>query len=153
MTRLPIVIFAALFLPGTPAVKQPLIVLPNAHYAVHEQIRARIENMNDQPISICVEYGQWSMKDGKLETTPLPFIVQRKLGSKWSALLIGPDVGSNRHSRVLDPKESAEFPFRLNDGGDIRLVLEYWPGSKGDWICGPDPKGGKRATSTTFLVR
>ena len=32
--------------------------------------------------------------------------------------MIGPDVGSVRSSVVLEPGQSHEFPFRLNDKGE-----------------------------------
>jgi hypothetical protein len=153
VARVPAAILAGLLLSLASAIQKPSVVLPSTRYAVHEQIRARIENTNDRPISICVEYGQWSMNDGNLETTPSPFIVQRKSRAKWNTLIIGPDVGSSRHSKVLEPGESAEFPFRLNEPGNMRLVLQYWPGSRDDRICGSARRDSKEVASETFLVQ
>jgi len=84
-----------------------------------------------------------------METTPIPFYVQRKSGRKWSALLIGPDIGSLRSSVVLEPGQSHEFPFRLNNKGEMRLVLDYWIGEK-DVNCKNPPKGGKKTQSKIF---
>lgn len=38
--------------------------------------------------------------------------------------MIGPDVGSSKSPEVLDPGKSMEFPFRLGDSGQMRLLLE-----------------------------
>lgn len=87
------------------------IALPASQFKVHEQIRAKIRNLSRNSVTYCMEYGQTSMNNGEVESTPSPFLVQRKDGSKWNTLLIGPDVGSIRTTVVLDAGESHEFPF------------------------------------------
>ena len=83
----------------------------------------------------------------------MPFSVQSKTGHKWSTLLIGPDVGNLLTPRVLDPGQSDEFPFRLLDKGEMRLVLNYWIGEKKELNCKNPSRGRKEARSKVFLVR
>lgn len=79
--------------------------------------------------------------------------MQRKDGSRWNTLLIGPDIGSIRHAVVLDAGESYEFPFRLNDGrGTMRLALYYWKGSASNLDCGAVLKGANHIVSQSFEV-
>jgi len=59
------------------ATAQVKISLPAQKYKAQEQIRAKVENMSDSAITFCVEFGQTSMKDGEVESTPSPFLVQR----------------------------------------------------------------------------
>ena len=126
--------------------------IPAVRYAVHEQILAKIENSTAWPVTYCVEYGQTSINKGEVEATPSPFLVQRKDGSKWNTLLIGPDVGSGRHAVVLDAGDSHEFPFRLNDAGVMRLALRYWRGSMPGLDCGAPPKHAEKVLSPHFAV-
>jgi hypothetical protein len=90
--------------------------------------------------------------EGEAEASPSPFLVQRKNGSNWNTLFIGPDVGSSRHAVVLDAGKSHEFPFRLNDSGTLRLVLYYWQGSTPDLDCGGTTKRAKQIVSKPFVV-
>ena len=128
------------------------VKIPSAKFAIHEQIRATVENVTNTPVTYCVEFGQRSMKGDEVETTPSPFLVQQKNGSKWNTLLIGPDVGSSRHAVVLDAGESHEFPFRLNDAGTMRLALWYWRGSMPGLDCGAPPKHAEKVLSRPFAV-
>ena len=152
MMRRNLIVLALLAIAATAAGRRPQIRIPTGRYAVHEQIHAKIENDTKDSVTYCVEYGQTSMNDGEVEATPSPFLVQRKDGSQWNTLLIGPDVGSSRHAVVLDAGESHEFPFRLNDAGTMRLALWYWRGSMPDLDCGAPPKHAEKVLSRPFAV-
>ena len=67
--------------------------------------------------------------------------------------MIGPDVGSFRNPEVLAPGKSLEFPFRLNDSGQMRLRLSYWNGSLPGLNCHAPRKGAKQVTSAYFTRR
>jgi hypothetical protein len=115
------------------AICQVQVTVPAQSFKASERIAAKVANVGDHEILYCVEFGQTSFKGPGVEnteTTPIPFYVQRKSGGRCSTLMIGPDVGSARSSVVLEPGQSHEFPFRLNDKGEMRLVLEYWIGEK-----------------------
>jgi len=133
---------------------QARIIVPRPSFKVSEQIAAKITNIGHQQISYCVEFGQWSAKelgaDG-IEATPIPFYVQRKSAGKWSTLPLGPDIGSLRKSALLQPGESHEFPFRLSNKGQMRLLLAYWIG-KTDLNCENLPQGEKKTRSKSFFV-
>ena len=88
---------------------QVKIVVPAEHYKVEDEIRATVRNLGDRPITICVEFGQTSIKTGDVLSTPSPFWVQQYRSGKWSTLLNGPDVGSIRAPVVLEPGQSREF--------------------------------------------
>ena len=78
------------------------IRIPQQHYKQHGSIAVVIANKSTQYVSFCVEYGHWSFQDSdRIETTPTPVYVQRKGKRGWGTLLIGPDVGSMRHSVSL----------------------------------------------------
>jgi len=117
---------------------QVRVVIPKRHFQPKEQIRATLENHTSQAITVCVEFGQHSPKGHTIESTPIPFFVERNDNGKWSVLLIGPDVGSRLAPVELDSGKSLEFPFRLNDEGKMRLRLDYWAGSLPDMKC-PGP--------------
>jgi hypothetical protein len=121
----------------------------------HQQIPVTISNAGRNNVSYCVEFGQWSLKTGSgeagdIESTPIPFYVQKQSGYKWGTLLIGTDVGSRKSAVVLKAGESQQFPFRLGDHGRMRLVLDYWHGEN-DSVC-KFPKGKKTARSKIFVV-
>jgi hypothetical protein len=137
---------------ATGAIAQVKITFPAQRYKLHEQIRAKVENMGNNPVTFCVEFGQTSMKDGEVESTPSPFLVQRNDNGRWGTLLIGPDVGSARAAVVLEAGESKEFPFRLNGSGKMRLRLNYWHGSFPILDCRAQPKGSKLLTSAVFTI-
>jgi hypothetical protein len=137
------------------AICQVQVTVPAQSFKASERIAAKVANVGDHEILYCVEVGQTSLKGPgveNMETTPIPFYVQRKSGRKWSTLLIGPDIGSLRSSVMLEPGQSHEFPFRLNDKGEMRLVLDYWMGEK-DVNCKNPPKGGKKTQSKIFAVQ
>jgi hypothetical protein len=142
-----------LFSISTVALAQVQVTLSSKGFGVEEEIHAKVVNGRANPITFCVEYGQWSPKNGELESTPSPFVVQRYSASKWSTLLIGPDVGSSRHSLELQAGKSEEFTFRLNNVGKIRLLLYYWRGSVSESACSVPEKGAKRIFSETFTVK
>ena len=151
MMRLILTLGLSLIL-GTAAIAQVKITFLAKQYKVHEEIHARVENTGNSAITFCVEFGQTSMKGGEVESTPLPFWVQRNDNGKWGTLLIGPDVGSIRAYLVLEAGESKEFPFRLNDSGRMRLRLNYWRGSFPNLNCHAPPKGSKLLTSAVFTI-
>ena len=134
------------------AIARVKITFPAQRYKQHEQIRAKVENMGNTAVTFCVEFGQTSMKGYEVESTPLPFLVQRNDNGRWGTLLIGPDVGGFRGAVVLEAGESQEFPFRLNDSGRMRLRLYYWHGSFTDLGCRAQRKGSKPLTSTVFTI-
>ena len=137
---------------ATSASAQVKITFPAQQYKLHEQIRAKVENMGNSAVTFCVEFGQTSMKDGGVENTPSPFLVQRNDKGRWGTLMIGPDVGSARAAVVLEGGESKEFPFRLNDSGRMRLRLTYSHGSFPTLDCRAQPKGSKLLTSAVFTI-
>jgi hypothetical protein len=137
---------------ATAASAQVKITVPAQQYKAHDEIHAKVKNTGNNAVTICVEFGQTSMKAGEVETTPSPFWVQRNDNGKWSTLMIGPDVGSARASVVLEAGESKEFPFRLNDSGQMRLRLNYWRGSIPKLNCHRPPKDSRLATSSAFNV-
>jgi hypothetical protein len=137
---------------ATTASAQVRIIVPAPQFKVHDEIHAKVENTGSNAVTFCVEFGQTSMKEGDIESTPSPFWVQRSDNNKWGTLLIGPDVGSARASVVLQPRESRVFPFRLNDTGKMRLRLNYWRGSIPKLDCHAPAKGAKLVTSRVFTI-
>lgn len=134
------------------AAAQVKISIPKRSFRPEEQIQAKLENQSSQPISICVEFGQWSPKAGSLESTPSPFLVEVKRNGRWSVLLNGPDIGSNPQSVEMESGKSLDFPFRLIEKGTLQLRLEYWVGSR-DVKCNGREKGSARhLRSATFTV-
>jgi hypothetical protein len=144
------VAFALFYATGLAA--QVRIVVPKRQYQPEEQIKARLENRSSRPITICVQFGQWSPKEGTIESTPSPFLVEQRGNGRWSVLLIGPDVGSNSQPVEVGSGKSLDFPFRLRDRGTMRLRLDYWIGSGPDVNCKDPTRGTKRLRSTTFTV-
>jgi hypothetical protein len=131
----------ALLLLATSLSAQVRVVIPKRHYQSQEQIPANLENQTSQPITVCVQIGQWSPKGDTIESTPSPFFVERNDKGKWGVLLNGPDLGSNSQPVEVDSGKSLEFPFRLNGEGTMRLRLDYWIGSRPDMKCiGPPPR-------------
>lgn len=119
----------------------------------YEKIEATLENSGSKPVTFCIEVGQTSPKgSGEVETTPMPFWVQRNKDGRWGTLMIGPDVGSFKLPQVLDPRKSMEFPFRLGDSGQMRLRVSYWQGSLPGLDCHAPPKGARLVTSAVFDV-
>jgi hypothetical protein len=132
---------------------QVRVVIPKAHYRPQERIPAKLENQTSRPITVCVQFGQWSPKGDTIESTPSPFFVERNDNGKWSVLLIGPDVGSNAQPVEVDSGKSMEFPFRLNGEGTMRLQLDYWIGSRPDLNCSGPVKETRHLRSATFTLR
>jgi hypothetical protein len=126
-------VLAVVLLFSSVALSRVSVSTPGAEFKSHDQINVQITNEGKNTVSYCVEFGQHSFKNGRggvqdMETTPIPFYVQRQNGRSWGTLLIGPDIGSSRHAVVLKPGESQHYPFRLSDRGRMRLVLDYWDG-------------------------
>jgi hypothetical protein len=132
------------------AVAQVKVTLSSAHFSSEERIEARIVNAGGGAISFCVDAGQWSMHDGKVEATPTPFLVEKWTGKKWG-ILIRPDVGRMPMPQLLDSGAELVFPFRLGEKGSARLLLYYWRGDRKD-VCDPSAKRRKIARSQAFSV-
>jgi hypothetical protein len=141
----------SIFLHGA-AVAQVRIAASAQHDGLQEEIHARVENVGNRAVTFCVEFGQTSPRGGEIESTPSPFWIRRKRNDKWSNLTTSPDVGSKRAAVVLEVGESKDFPFRINDGGMLRLRLNYWYGSIPSMDCHAPPKGAKLATSKVFMA-
>jgi hypothetical protein len=139
----------SLFLPGV-AVAQVRIAASAKPYGLQQEIHARVKNVGKRAVTFCVEFGQTSLRGDEIESTPSPFWIQSKQNDKWSTLTTGPDVGSKRTAVVLEAGESRDFPFRINDGGMLRLRLNYWHGSIPNMDCHAPPKEAKLATSEIF---
>jgi hypothetical protein len=152
MTRHVMITSLLWLLSSLTAIAQVKITVPEQRYKVHEEIHAAVENSGTNPITICVEFGQTSPTGNNIESTPIPFYVQRHDAGKWGTLFIGPDIGSIRRAVVVDGGKTLKFPFRLNSTGQIRLRLKYWSDSKLDLDCTRQTKGAKLATSTSFSV-
>ncbi len=147
--------FVIVFLLSPFALSQVRVSMLGTDFKSHEQIDVKITNAGTSTVSYCVEFGQFSFKTGTgtvedMENTPIPFYVQKQNGGRWSTLLIGPDIGGSRHAVVLKAGESQQYPFRLNDHGRMRLVLDYLRGEN-DRVC-ENPKGKKTTRSNIFVV-
>ena len=127
------------------------IRIPQQRYKQHDRIDVLIVNPSTKPVSFCVEYGHSSFRDANhTESTPTPVYVQRKDKRGWGTLLIGPDVGSMKHSASLGAGESQQYPFRLSDAGEMRIMVDYWIGES-DRTC-QQPTGRKTAKSRVFVI-
>jgi hypothetical protein len=153
MARLILAFLVLLLILPTVAIAQLKITVPAQQYKVQEKIPAKVENKGNGAVTLCVEAGQTSPKEGEIESTPSPFWVQRSSDGKWGTLMIGPDVGSLRAAVVLAAGKSKEFPFRLNESGRMRLRLNYWRGSIPNLDCHAPPKGLKLVTSAVFTIK
>jgi hypothetical protein len=142
----------ALLLLATSLSAQVRVVIPKRRYQPQEQIPAKLENQTSRPITVCVQFGQWSPKSDTIESTPSPFFVERNDNGKWSVLLNGPDIGSNPQPVEVDSGKSMEFPFRLNGEGIMRLRLDYWIGSRPNAKCNGPAKDTKHLRSATFTL-
>jgi len=133
------------------AFEQLEIRIPRQRYKQHDRIDVVIANSSTKQVSFCIEYGHSSFQDADHpEPTPTPVYVQRKDKRGWGTLLIGPDVGSMRHSASLGAGESQVYPFRLSDAGEMRIMVDYWIGEN-DRTC-QQPKGRKTAKSRVFVI-
>jgi hypothetical protein len=131
---------------ASPSLAQLKINVPEQHYKAREQIRAKVENADSRPVTICIGFL------GVIENSPSPFRVERNSDGKWHTLIMGPDLGNQRTSLVLAAGESEEFFVRLSDSGRMRLRLDYWIGSIPKLDCDAPPKGSKLATSSVFTI-
>lgn len=132
---------------------QVKIALPRHQFNRHEQIDVVLTNTGQQPVSFCVQFGQWSYKSEAepLATTPTPVYVQQHTDKGWSVLLTGPDIGNSPHAVILSVGETQQYPFRLSDTGRMRIVLNYWTGES-DGVCA-NPPHRKTIRSEVFLVK
>ena len=71
---------------------QVRIILPARSLRARAAIEARVLNNSNVPVTYCVQFGQYSPKGDSIESTPIPFYVQRRNGNHWNTLLIGPDI-------------------------------------------------------------
>lgn len=133
------------------AIAQVEIDVPASLLSSEDVIHVKVTNKGRLPMSYCVEFGQRSPHAGTIETTPIPFYVEKLNGEKWSVLMIGPDTGNSRHGVGLEPGSSQDFPFRLRDQGTMRLVLHYWMGNRED-VCSETVKRWKTLKSRPFSI-
>jgi hypothetical protein len=133
------------------AVAQVEVSVPAGPFKSEDQIRAKVTNKSRLRVSYCVEFGQGSPHAGTLESTPVPFYVERNNAGRWYVLINGPDEGSSRGPITQEAGASNEFPFRLNNTGQMRLVLYYWTGEHND-VCDERTKGRKTAKSKVFSI-
>jgi hypothetical protein len=152
MRRLSLPVIGLFLILPTVTGAQVNIAVPEQQYKVHERIDAKIENAGNGAVTLCMEVGQTSRSDDGVEATPIPFSVQRNSNGKWGTLLIGPDVGGMKTPLVLEAGEAQQFPFRLDDYGEMRLRLKYWRGSIPALDCKVSPKGSKLVTSDVFTI-
>jgi hypothetical protein len=131
---------------------QVRVVIPKRQYQRQEQIAAKIENQFPRPITVCVQFGQWSPNGDTIESTPSPFFVERNDNGRWRVLLNRPDIGSNSQPVEVESGKSMEFPFRLNGAGTMRLRLDYWIGSRPNVKCDGAAKDTKHLRSQTFTL-
>jgi hypothetical protein len=116
---------------GVSAIGQLQVSVPQPRYKPHENIDVGVTNTSKMAVSFCVEFGHWSFRDADhFETTPTPVYVQRNNRGRWNTLLIGPDIGSIRHSVTVGPGESQHYPFRLSDQGQMRARAVLPPSAK-----------------------
>ncbi len=143
-----------------PTLAQVRLLVPKTTFQSNDLIRAQVVNATNEPIAVCLEIGQRSVEGGKVESTPIPFLVQTRVHRKlkhffktrWDTLLIGPDVGELRAPLVFPAGKSQEFPFRLADEGPrFRLLLYYWKG-KPERDCSSLPNGARTAISSEFQL-
>ena len=131
---------------------QVRVLLPASQFKTFEQIRASVRNDTSRPITLCVQIGQTSPTGASTESTPIPFYIQAKSKTGWTTLMIGPDVGSAFSPTVLDSGETAAFPFRLYQHGRLRVVLNYWSGSRPHLDCSKTPRRKKTVRSSPFVI-
>lgn len=136
-------VLASLMLPSA-TVAQVRIQIPQQHYKIREEIRTKVSNTANYPVTVCLGF----LPDSIVS----PFEIQQYGNGKWGILLLGIDIGGGSVRTVLKPGQSYDFPFHLNDPGRMRLRLEYWRGSLPNLNCNDLPKGSKLTTSKTFTV-
>jgi hypothetical protein len=129
---------------------QVLLAIPATSFKSEDKIQAKVINKSKTPVSYCVEFGQWSFIGDGIETTPVPFYMEKHNGS-WHILINGPDIGSLRRPVTLDAGEAQDFPFRLKYPGEMRLTLDYWIGERDD-VCNTNAKGKKTIKSQVFSI-
>jgi hypothetical protein len=144
-----------LFLVSPFLTSQVRVSTNGSNFKANERIDVQVTNAGKDAVSYCIEAGQASSKAGTgagadVESTPIPFYVQRHNTDKWGTLMIGPDIGSSRQPIVLKPGESQHYPFRLNNRGEMRIVLGYWRGEN-EGIC-KHPSGKKMTTRSKAVV-
>jgi hypothetical protein len=148
-----IISFSSLLLLCLNANAQVRVSVPKDQFNRHEQIDVAIANRGSDPVSFCVEFGHWSSRDeaAPTESTPTPVYVQAHSERGWGTLLIGPDIGSGRHSVVLAAGQTQHYPFRLSRAGQMRILLDYWTGENGR-SC-ENPPHRRTTKSKVFSVK
>ena len=121
------------------ALAQVELIVPGADFKASETITVKIKNDGKPQISYCAAFGQ------------TPLLVQKRSGRKWVNLSNGTDADGIQTLKVLGPGESQEFPFKMSDMGEVRLVLDFWMGSTGV-NCKHPPKGWKQAQSGVLVI-
>ena len=151
---------ATLVFLGASAAAQVSIDLPKSKFGSGQLIPASVSNQGKEPVSFCVEFGQWSYHNDQIETTPIPFVVQAPVRrqwkhlfrKRWQALLIAPDIGSIRVAVTVDPGKHHEFPFRLEgQAAKLRLLLYYWLGERAG-RCSPPANRDREIISREFQI-
>jgi hypothetical protein len=130
------------------ATAQVKVTLPSTHFSPEERTEARIVNSGRDAISYCVEAGQWSMHDGKVEATPTPFVVEKWTGKKWG-ILIGPDVGRMPVPQSLDSGAEVVFPFSLGEKGQRDSCCTT--GTATERTCAMNPLKGAKSEDRRFF--
>ena len=85
------IVLTALLFPlilATPSFAQVKIHILEQHYKAREQIRAKVENRDNRPVTLCIGFL------GLIEISPSPFWVEQNSNGKWHLLIMGPDVGN-----------------------------------------------------------
>ena len=144
----------------TLASAQVRLMVPKTNFQSNELIHVQVVNATKEPITVCLEIGQLSVEGGRVDSTPIPFLVQARVHRKlkhffktrWGVLLIGPDVGELQVPLTFSAGESHEFPFRLlGEGPRFRLLLYYWEGKR-EIGCASPPGGVKKTISSEFQL-
>ena len=135
---------------------QVRIEMAATQFEPRDKITAKVVNSTKRPISYCIGYEPWGYRNRSgvdLEWIESPFGIYRETNGKWGILLTGLDVGTSQHAAVLEPGESREFWFKLEQTGKMRLDLEYWFDDEGDADCSDPYRKVKKARSHVFTVR
>lgn len=132
---------------------QVRVTLPWSDFRPLERVRARVHNDSLLPITYCVDFGQRSPAGAFVETTPTPFVFeQTNYKRDWQPVMVVPAGAKAPTPVVLEAGKSADFLFRVGEGGWYRLLLYYWRGAKPNLRCEKEPRERKSIRSEAFLV-
>jgi len=135
---------------------QVRIEMAATQFEPRDKITAKVVNSTKHPITYCIGFGPWAYRksnNADLEWIESPFGIYSETNGKWGILLTSLDVGTSQHAAVLEPGESREFWFKLDETGKMRLDLEYWFDDEGDADCSDPYRKVKKARSHAFIVR